>query len=104
MTIYQFVPHQLSLCTRHKRGSRNRAKDAEGLADAVILQSWDGRPMGDGADTAALGVVLRGHVIREVDELLVLEFAEALFGGVAGFCDVHVREECWISQRCRKRK
>ena len=62
--------------------------------------------MGNGADTATLGVVLRGHVVGEFDELLILEFAEVLLGGVAGFCDVgvHVRRECLINQRCRKRK
>ena len=111
VTIYQVVPHQLSCLglssyTRHKRGSRNRAEDSEGLADAVILQSWDGGPIWDRADAATLGVVLRGHVIGEFDELLILEFAEVLFSGVADFGDVgvHVRRECLISQRCRKRK
>jgi hypothetical protein len=43
-------------------------------------------------------------VVGEFNELLILEFAEVLLGGVAGFCDVHVRRECLISQRCRKRK
>jgi hypothetical protein len=45
-------------------------------------------------------------VIGEFDELLILEFAEVLFSGVADFGDVgvHVRRECLISQRCRKRK